>query len=349
MAAVANVTIHPSQFPGEVRRALLESLHRRQIHHKFLYDGFKQTRKWLALHQAYSPSRVDADCEATYDAGFAAAAAEIQSERIHLVGLGCGGGKKDARLLELLGKGGGQREETEAEAEAEEEAEADGLGKGISYTPVDVSVAMVLEARRSALRIIPPENCLPLVCDLAAAEELPALFEQLSPHAVRLFTFFGMLPNFDPQMILPRLASLLRKQDLLLVSANLAPGSDYGAGVARILPLYDNELTRDWLMSFLLDLGFGLGDGGLRFGIEEAPKAGGAKRIVAQFVLNRRCEIMVEGERFEFQPGESIRVFFSYRYTPALVESLLAEHGLRCRQQWVSGSEEEGVFLFSGG
>ena len=70
MSATANVTIHPSQFPEAVRRDLLESLRSRRVNHKFHYDSVKQTQKWLALHQAYSPARNDADCRAIYEKGF---------------------------------------------------------------------------------------------------------------------------------------------------------------------------------------------------------------------------------------------------------------------------------------
>ena len=70
-----------------------------------------------------------------------------------------------------------------------------------------------------------------------------------------LVTFFGMIPNFEPQEILPKLASLIRPKDFLLFSANLAPGKNYAAGMKKILPQYDNPPTRDWLMTFLLDLG----------------------------------------------------------------------------------------------
>ena len=70
-----------------------------------------------------------------------------------------------------------------------------------------------------------------------------------------------MIPNFEPQVILPRLAGMIRPEDYLLLSANLAPGADYAAGVQRILPLYDNTLTREWLMTFLLDLGVEMGLG----------------------------------------------------------------------------------------
>ena len=46
-----------------------------------------------------------------------------------------------------------------------------------------------------------------------------------------MITFFGMIPNFEPQDILPKLAKLIRRQDTLLFSANLAPGADYAVGV----------------------------------------------------------------------------------------------------------------------
>src|SRR3954470_10920058 len=102
MTSVVNIAIHASQFPEQVQRDLKESIRTRQVNHKFHYDSVKQTQKWLALHQAYSPSRTDEDCAATYNASFAGVAERIISESVHLVGLGCGGGQKDARLLRLL-------------------------------------------------------------------------------------------------------------------------------------------------------------------------------------------------------------------------------------------------------
>jgi hypothetical protein len=55
--------------------------------------------------------------------------------------------------------------------------------------------------------------------------------------------------------------------------------------------------------------------------------------------------VALESERFEFHPGDSIRLFFSYRHTPAIVRSQLARHGMEVQEQWVTGSGEEGVFL----
>jgi len=326
VSPLAHVAIHPSQFPRSVRRDLLESLRTRRVNHKFLYDSVKQTQKWLALHQAFSPSRTDPDCAAIYDHSFAAAVARTSVPRVHLIGLGCGGGQKDTRLLKLL----------------------QAAGREVFYTPLDVSTAMVLEARQAALAAVPAERCAPLVCDLGAAADLPAVFDALPvPNAARLITFFGMMPNFEPQVILARLAGLLRPADGLLLSANLAPGADYAAGVQRIVPLYDNAPTRDWLMTFLLDLGVEAGDGELFFVVEDDPGTSGLKRVAAYFRFARSREIAVDAEHFEFAAGEAIRLFFSWRHTPAQVRALLGEHSLQVLDQWVTNSEEEGVFLAS--
>jgi L-histidine Nalpha-methyltransferase len=321
-SSLTNVVIHASQFPESVRRDLLASLRTRKINHKFHYDSVKQTQKWLALHQVYSPSRHDADCAATYDRAFAEAAKQIKAKRIHVTGLGCGGGQKDTRLLKLLKS----------------------RGKEIFYTPCDVSTAMVLVARHAARAVVPEKNCFPLVCDLATADDLSAVFaSRITHHASRIFTFFGMIPNFEPRMILPKLASLVRPKDFLLFSANLAPGKNYATGVKKVLPQYDNPPTREWLLTFLLDLGVERADGRLNFEIENS--VAGLKRIVARFHFTRARRIQLESEKLEFHHGESLRLFFSYRYTPALVRKNLARHGLEVLGEWITRSEEEGVFL----
>ena len=351
MLSVASVRIHVSQFPENVRRDLHASLRARRINHKFHYDSVKQTQKWLALHQAHSPARNDADCRAVYDRAFQAAAAKIKSQVVHVIGLGCGGGQKDTQLLKLLKKG----------------------GREVVYTPCDVSTAMVLVARRTTLAVVPENKCFPFVCDLATADDLPQL---LATRHRSLVTFFGMIPNFEPQIILPKLAALVRPKDFLLFSANLAPGSDYVAGVKRILPQYDNPLTRDWLLTLLDDLGVGRSDGELCFKIETCSRRRGdvlaekstghssqskdapgraalplpaagteLKRIVADFQFARSRRIEVAGERFDFRAGDDLRLFFSYRYTPGRVREILARHGLAIHEQWITKSEEEGVFL----
>jgi L-histidine N-alpha-methyltransferase len=324
MSSIANVTIHQSQFPENVRRDLLESLRTGAVNHKFHYDSVKQTQKWLALHQAYSPSRTDPDCAAIYDRSFASVSERIATKRVHLIGLGCGGGQKDTRLLRLL-----QKEGTE-----------------VFYTPSDVSTAMVLVARAAAMKVVSEQNCFPLVCDLASANDLPDVLDKLAAaDAPRIITFFGMIPNFEPQVILPKLSAVLRPGDLLLFSANLAPGTDYAAGVRKILPLYDNALTRDWLIAFLLGLGVEPEDGEISFCIELDRKVSELKRVAAYFRFHRNRELTIEEERFKFGPDKPIRLFFSYRHTPKIVRSLLSDCGIIVADEWIAKSEEEGVFL----
>ncbi len=321
----AAVAIHNSQWPENVRRDLVQSLQSRILNHKFLYDSVRQTQKWLALHRAYSPSQTDSNCAAIYESSFGAvAAACANSDRVHLIGLGCGGGRKDSRLLQLL-----HRDK-----------------KALAYTPCDVSTSMVLVAYQSSLAVVPAADCHPLVCDLLSAANLGELLSlSVAPEATRIVTFFGMIPNFEPQVILPRLVDAVRRDDHLLFSANLAPGSDYHAGVEKILPLYDNELTRDWLLSFLVDLGVERDAGRLRFLVENCPAGMGLKRIAAYFDFHRPCLIEIEEERFQFNVGESIRLFFSYRHTPANICLLLEESGFLVLDRWITQSEEEGVFL----
>lgn len=322
MQCPVSIIIHPSQFPESIRRDLLESLRTRKINHKFHYDSVKQTQKWLALHQVYSPSRTDANCSQVYDQSFAATAARVDRSRIHLVGLGCGGGQKDARLLKLLKE----------------------QGKELFYTPSDVSVAMVLVARQAATSVISAEKCAPFVCDLAGADEVN-LPDPVGKKVTRLLTFFGMIPNFEPELILPKLSRLIRLDDFLLFSANLAPGKNYSSGVQKILPLYDNELTRDWLQTFLLDLGVAKNSGKLKFSVETARSGLRLKRVEANFQFAKRTRIELPEETFEFQRGDSIRLFYSYRYTRQRLVRSLERHRIRVLGQWITESEEEGVFL----
>ena len=326
MLPVASVTIHCSQFPEAVRNDLVASLRSRCVNHKFHYDSVKQTQKWLSLHQAFSPWLTDPTCRTIYEESYLAAAQRVGAGPVQVIGLGCGGGQKDAALLKVLGE------------------------NASIYIPCDVSTAMVLVARQAALSLIREDQCFPVVCDLATADN-PGSFlstpvgDSERGHAARILTFFGMMPNFEPSVILPKLSQLTSAGDVLLVSANLAPGADYSAGVARILPLYDNEMTRDWLMSFLLDLGVERADGVLRFRIEEVTESCRLKRIIAEFHFTEDCLVQLDAERFDFRSGESIRLFFSYRHTPNLIQTLLEGYGLEVVDQWITASGEEGVFL----
>ena len=289
-----SIWVDESQFPEAVARDLAECFRTRRVNPKFLYTSYRQAEKWLKVHEAYSPARNDPDCLATYDEAFANIGRIIENREVSLIGLGCGGGQKDARLAERLNGG---------------------------YTPIDVSLPLVVTASQRVQR--PGQG---IVCDLATATNLEAVLPQGN---ARLFTFFGMIPNFEPGVILPKLATLVRTGDLLLFSANLIPE----AGVESVLPQYANALTEAWLRAFLED--FGVRGGSFEWGIENG------NRIRADFVFASKASV----QGVEFVPGDRMQIFFSYRYAAEQLREMLGHHGLETDCDWITPSGEEGVFL----
>jgi uncharacterized SAM-dependent methyltransferase len=318
---VIHVAVDPSQFPDRVRADLLAGLQRREIPHKFHYDTYKQAEKWLRLHEAHSPARTDPRCLEVYDRAFDWVAARLSNTRVHLIGLGCGGGQKDTALLQHL-----------------KAARATSI-----YSAVDVSLPLVITARLRAATVT--ESTTGLVCDLETAGDVRDALCECGADS-RVITFFGMVPNSEPHVIFPRLRNLAARGDVLLISANLAPGQDYRAGVARVLPQYDNPETADWLRTFLHDLGVEHGDGEIGFGIEEC--ASGLLRIRADYRFARDRKLGVSGDVMHFGAGEKLRLFYSYRYTPERLRSVLKEYGFEIREQWIAASGEEGVFAVQG-
>src|SRR5436190_15920162 len=98
-------------------------------------------------------------------------------------------------------------------------------------------------------------------------------------------------------------------------------------------------------MIFLKDLGVEAKDGEISFCIEDDLNIAGLKRAAAYFRFSRGKEISVENHRFEFGPGKSIRLFFSYRHTPKFARSMLDNYEIKVVAEWIAKSEEEGVFL----
>lgn len=256
-----------------------------------------------------------------YDTSFSKAAQNIGAIPVCIIGWGCGGGQKEAQLAARMKE----------------------QGAAVHFVAVDVSPALVLTAHRRVGAIIGSRQCNGLVCDLATTADLPQTLAAISPGNVqRLVTFFGLIPNFEPEEILPKLAASLLPNDVLLFSANLAPGEDYRTGVEQIFPLYDNEPTREWLMTFLWDLGVEKDDGTCEFSIEQR---GALYRVQVNFRFSRPRQLRLDDERFGFYAGETIQLFFSYRHTTGTIRKLLSSHGLDVIEQWLTPSAEEGVFL----
>ena len=324
MSSTVPVLIHRSQFPAILEREWVCSFQSRSINHKFHYETPKQAQKWIALHAAYSPAIQDPGCRKMYRQALAAAAKRLVADDVHVVSLGCGSGEKDVWLQRAL-----HREIP---------------GRAVHYTPCDASASLVVTAHQCWHQNKVPGPSQPgIVCDVGTATDLRPILSRLAPaFAQRIVLFFGMIPNFEPQAILPRLKNLVGRADWLIFSANLAPGSNYERGVRRVLPGYDNRLTRDWLFTALADVGIESADGRIEFGIESKD---GLLRIVAVFHFRRRRTVCVAGQTIEFARGEVMRLFFSYRYTVDAIQRLLSGHGFIVQDARIASAGEEGVFL----
>jgi len=86
------------------------------------------------------------------------------------------GGQKDSRLLQL---------------------DLQIWKRTVFISPVDVSRCYVRTGPRASHKIIPSKNCFPVVCDLAKGDQTSESFLRVgnSISAIRIITFFGMLPK----------------------------------------------------------------------------------------------------------------------------------------------------------
>ena len=282
--------IHPGQRPEALKLEKAQSIRTGIIPSKFHYETDRQAELWLTLHEQFAPPT---DLAPLYEQAAQAAASRWPHAQGTLIALGCGGGEKDCRLLKHL-------------------------PDGMRYVPTDVSKPLVRKAASLATRECPGTEIIPLVFDLASADSLN---DFIGPHltANRLFTFFGLLPNFAPADILPKLRVLLTQGNMLLLSANLAP-----SGIEAILPQYDNEPTRQWLAEFPRTNGLPEGEV-----VVSTEMDGDLEHIIARHV----------------SPSKTTGLFVSYRYTLPLLRDTLEPYGIQIEQEFISANGEEGVFL----
>lgn len=329
---VVPLLVHESQFPDQVEKALVSSLRKREVDHRFHYSTHKQAQAWLEIFKTYSPFEKDPSCRQIYEQSYSLLSRQLSGKRVHLVGLGCGSGDKDLKLLNTLKTDG-----------------AESL-----YTAVDVSTSLVLTAHQR-IRGAGYEQSTAIVCDLADANDLATLLNRLtgeecapsrihaSMDATRLLTFFGLLPNFEPYPILAVLEALLRPGDLLLMSANMTASQTATMSMQQILTQYNNAPTNQWLLMFLFDLGIQPDAGTLEWEIQADTHDQGIGRFVAFFIFKRPQRITVLSEDFHFNTGERIRLFFSYRYTPQALRRILAKRGIVTENELYTSSTEEAV------
>jgi hypothetical protein len=251
------------------------------------------------------------------------------ANRVHVICLGCGGSGKDRWWLEEL-------------------RDAASGTLALRVTAIDASPDLALQ---SAGRLRDLAFVVPVVADLMAFDDFRNGFGKGEPSpdeedGPRIFTCFGLLPNFEPDVFLPKLRSWLRENEVVLLSANLMPADeDPDAAMRRILPQYDNPEARSWLLRFASDWGW---ENDLDFStyVMRVESQGALRRFVATIRWARDAELNLGGTdtKLRVRESEPLRLFFSYRYTPESLAATLQKHGLVLGHGHISSSGEEGVF-----
>ena len=321
MSAFRPVWIHPSLRAQAQARKRLDSLLRGEIDHGFHYLGLKQAALWLDVHRRHAPLFTE-----IFHAMSAETAAGLAGQSVHVIGLGPGGGEKEAGLLQAL----------------------HAAGCKLRYTPVDASLELALLSAEAAEPWVATE-IQPMAGDLSLLEEFPQWLERYPADEMRLYTAFGLTPNFLPSQFFPWLSGLLRVEDDLLLSANLAPAEDgsdaaYHAACGKLLPQYDNHETLAWLRQILEDWGISPRLSEPCFQIQELE---GILGFVAFSTWLADASFPWEGRTFTARRGERLRLFFSLRYTPGRLAARLKDHGLALGAGHVTACGQEGVWRVS--
>ncbi len=320
MSGFKQIWVHQSLNSGEQALRRVASLCNGELDNGFHYQGGKQAELWLEVHKRHAPLFADPEFAEIFHAVSVDAADSLAGQAVHVIGLGPGGGEKESWLLEALS----------------------GRGCRLRYSPVDASLQLALLSAEVAKPYVGDE-IFPVVGDLSLLAELPAWLERYPREESRVFTAFGLAPNFFPSQLFPRLAAVLRPQDMLLLSANLASSEDVGEDAYRdaceaVLLRYDNPEMRIWLRQTLVDWGIANYLSELVFEIRSIENILG---LVVSSAWQANVSFDWQGMVFEALKGQSLQLFFSLRYTPKLLREKLELYGLElgrghcCRQDGV--------------
>lgn len=310
------VTFHPSTFPDKIRRKVAKGISKRCLPASLLYESIGQANRWMNYAKAWSPihrrDEITGLCQTVYESVLEGRG----GDEIQYLALGCGDGLKDAAFLEL----------------------ADGHHQRAKVTLVDVSPSLTLGAAQR-LSAWQPQMC---VADL---ESQPTLSEICETEKGQLLVIscLGMLPTLGHEILLPYLASVLRKEDRLMLSANLSPSAN-DEDKAIILTQYDNPEAHTWYSGVLLELGFELSDFSLECCIESLQGIAGAYRIVVHAKMLKTLDFHVQGDSFPVAAGERFELFRSERWTPSALRHRLNSQGLEIVSGSESKDDQEGVY-----
>jgi SAM-dependent methyltransferase len=289
---------------------LAASLRVNELDSKLLYVTPRQTALWREVFLKHSPIHGNPEFARIYREAYGHTADCLVGGEVHLVGLGCGTGLKEAELSRCLRAS----------------------GRVVEFSAIDVSRDLVEEAARHVAETGAGAER-HLVCDLAEIDFLKQWLDSAGRAAPRLFTFFGLVPNLEPGSVVRLCREIVRPGDVLLVSVHLAPvseGVDLASAMKRILPQYDNAETLAWLQAARDEL--------------RLREVIGEPRVVLGEHGSIPCLRGVAVWKSRAILEDEFVLFQSLRYTPARFEELLRGQGLAVECLAITACREEGIW-----
>lgn len=271
------------------------ALQGRYLPEKFFYWFPLSVRAWLNLCQDSRPYKNYSRSYQLISKYARDIARRVPAKLLEVVSLGSGQGDKDMLLLVAL---------------AIEDIR-------VRYRPVDSSQALLEMALAQAL----PNGFFArgLKADLGDRRICGLLADQEG--GPRLYLILGnTLSVTDPREFLKILRGLLRREDRLLVDAEIYHPDATMAG-------YDNPVNRQFAFAPLTSIGLEEGrDGELVF--EERREAVAGLHFVAKyFRAARPLRVLIGGEWIEIAVGEKLEMNASCKYSPGVFPKLLREVG----------------------
>lgn len=302
--------MHPSARAAALQVRNREGLACGFLHPSVHYAGAEQARLWESVHRTHAPG---AFLELYRDFFKTLAPIPAIPDSFALLALGAATAAKERLFLEVCGREG-KRAATGAACD---------IGAELALHAAEVLSAAAgcpIQAVAVSWDRVPWREAVPRMGGPVVA------------------TAFGVLPHLLPAEAARSLAGPLRTGDVLLASAHLAPvGTGDAPDLARIAPQYNNPETRAWLRRWLVEQGLEgeypelefrdtLLEGMPAFVFEALRRPGGRKPL-----------------------PQRLRLFYSLRPVPAMVDQWAVSCGLECVGKAVHPSGEEGLWCWRKG
>jgi dimethylhistidine N-methyltransferase len=303
---------------GEFRADVLAglSLPRRRLPCKYFYDrrGSELFDRICGLEEYY-PTRT----EMAIMRAFVREMARTIGPRATLIELGSGSSLKTRLLI-------------------------DALAALAEYIPVDISGAHLHSAAARLVHDYPDLRVLPLCADFTRGIHLPGSLTSLKRVVYFPGSTIGNFIQREARGLLARIARLVGPGGGLLIGIDLV--KDRRALVAAY---NDSEgITAAFNLNLLTRINRELrGTFDCAAFRHLAVYDRARRRIEMHLASTRQQSVLVDGERFEFEPGETICTEYSHKYTIDQFTALAAPTGLRLMRVWTDPRRWFAVLYFT--